>query len=116
MTGPNADVISDVISGSAAERPGSPAGTDRGRRRWRWPLAAGALLLATGVLAALLLPRGSRAALDPSSAAPEGSRAVAQILARQGVVVSRVTRGTELTGRAGPGTTVLVTGLELLAQ
>jgi Domain of unknown function (DUF4350) len=115
MTGPKTGPMTDVITESSAARPSAAAGTDRGRRRWRWPLAAGALLLATGVLAALLLPRGSQAALDPSSAAPEGSRAVAQILARQGVVVSRVTRGAELAGKAAPGTTVLVTGLELLA-
>lgn len=83
-------------------------------RRFRWPLLAGGFLVLVAALAVLVSPTGNRADLDPDSAAPGGSRAVARILTEQGVAVARVTRGAQLADRVAPGTTLLVARSELL--
>jgi hypothetical protein len=88
------------------------------RRRWhawRWPVTVATVLVLAAILATVLIPGSNGRDLDPDSAAPGGSRAVAQILGRQGVVVSRATRGAELTSRTVPGSTLLVVDSELLS-
>ncbi|GEA88632.1 DUF4350 domain-containing protein [Cellulomonas cellasea] len=83
-------------------------------RRWRFPLAVLSLLVLVGLLAALPEPRTSTVALAPDNAAPEGARAVAQVLGDQGVEVTYVRRTSEAVAAADAGTTLLVTGDALL--
>ncbi|WP_121256680.1 DUF4350 domain-containing protein [Nocardioides ferulae] len=91
---------------SATARPGP----DRWRR-WRAPLLIGSAVAAAITLVVLSAggPRTSEP-LDPDNPGPDGARAVARVLADQGVEV-HVVRGEEelRETRPGPGTTVLVT-------
>jgi hypothetical protein len=101
---------------SGSQSPGEPArdtsaAGDRARarwRRWRWPLLVGGCVLVVAVLGALLVPRTATGDLDPDSATPDGARAVARILQRQGVQVSRVTRSQEIADAAGTPSTLVV--------
>lgn len=77
-------------------------------RRWRWPLVLGAALLVTALLAALAIPRAGLGRLDPDSAAPDGARALAQVLERQGVAVEPVRRTDDAVAAAQAGATLLV--------
>lgn len=93
--------------------------TARSRAATRWrrarpALLVLALLLVVAVGGVLALPRGAGGTLDPRSAAPGGSRAVAQILARQGVDVERVTTVEDATSAAGAGSTLLVVDSDVL--
>lgn len=72
-----------------------------------------ALLALTSVLPE---PRTSAEPLAPDSTTPQGSRAVAQILGRQGVHVTHVDRLAEAVELAGAGTTLLVTDHTLLYE
>lgn len=89
-------------------------GTDaRGRagRRWRRlrpVLVVLGVLLAGGLLAALPSPRTSVTPLAPDNAARNGSRAVAQILERQGVTVTYVRTVADAEREAARGGTLLV--------
>ncbi len=86
--------------------------------RWRWPIGVGALLL-VGALAGLLLLRptsGER--LSPNNPAPDGGRAVAQVLDDQGVDVRVRDRFDAVRSDLGSGggpVTVLVARPDLLA-
>jgi hypothetical protein len=85
---------------TAAVQPAGPVRAAARRsidwRRWRWPGAVAVGVLLVAVLAALVLPRSTgNTRLDPGSASPDGSRAVAQILRDQGVQVRRVTRSAD---------------------
>jgi len=94
-----------------ADAGGPPARPDVARARWRrarWPLAVSALVLLAAVIGALLIPRTTGEALDPDSATPEGTRAVAQILRREGVRVERVVRTDDAVRAAVPGSTLVV--------
>ncbi len=90
---------------------GATTGTvaDRGVR-WRAaraPIVIGLVVVLAAVLTALLAAPANRGWLDPASADPNGSRAVAELLRDQGVTVE--VAGTAAEVRAvGPGTTVLV--------
>ena len=83
-------------------------------RRGRWPLLVAGVVLLVALLLALLVPRTSQGDLDPHSATQDGSRAVAQILGRQGVQLSLVTHSGDLAARADAGTTLVVVHPELL--
>ena len=89
----------------------------RARRRWRrvrWTLLVlAALALVVGVLA-VTRPTTSDTPYAPDSTAPAGSRALAQVLGRQGVEVRHVTTVGEAVRAAGPGTMLLVTPSPLL--
>ncbi|GHA09564.1 hypothetical protein GCM10010329_35120 [Streptomyces spiroverticillatus] len=75
----------------------------------------GVVLLSGIVLAAL--QSGSRHdALDPRSASPAGTRAVAELLKERGVSTRVVTSLTEATSTTGPDTTLLVTSPNLLTS
>ncbi|MER7759234.1 DUF4350 domain-containing protein [Streptomyces sp. NPDC097619] len=76
-------------------------------------LAAVVLVLA-GLLLALFRTGTRHGTLDPRSADPQGSRAVAELLARAGVRTRVVTTTAEAAAAAGPGTTLLVTVPDLL--
>lgn len=97
-----------------------PAGTTavprrlRQRGRVRNGLAVLAVLL-TGAVVMAVMSSGSRHGhLDPRSADPSGSRAVAELLKERGVTTRVVTTAREAAAAAGPGTTLLVTSPDLL--
>lgn len=97
---------------------GTTAG-GRARRRWRtarWPLAVLVLLVLTGLGAAALRPQTSTTPYSPDSTGPDGARAVAQVLAAQGVEVELVRTTGEAVARADEGTTLLVIGTYLLTD
>lgn len=83
-------------------------------RRWRWPLLVAGIVVSTALLLALLVPQTTRGNLDPDSTTPQGSRAVAQILGRQGVDISRVTSSGDAADRATADTTLIVVHPHLL--
>ncbi|MBB2902157.1 hypothetical protein FHR75_002988 [Kineococcus radiotolerans] len=99
--------------------PAADAGAAAGWRRWRGLVALGVGVVAVLLLLALLGPRTSEEALAPDSVAPDGARAVARVLAEQGVEVTEArsfagaTRALE--GARARGATVLVTQPDLLS-
>ncbi|HET9655696.1 MAG TPA: DUF4350 domain-containing protein [Kineosporiaceae bacterium] len=110
-----ADTGADGGPGGVAVDHSTTRGRARERwRRWRWPLAAAVVVLLAGLALALSTPGSNGGDLDPGSATPKGSRAVAQILQRQGVSLTRITRSTSLPAPDQGGTTVVVVHPELL--
>lgn len=96
---------------ATGEAGASPAGPHR--RRMPWRAVAGAVAILAALLVGAILTGGSGGGgLDPQSAGPTGSRAVAAVLGRQGVDVTRTTSTAETTAavrRAGAeDTTVLL--------
>ncbi|MCZ4118757.1 DUF4350 domain-containing protein [Streptomyces sp. H39-S7] len=84
--------------------------------RSRALLAAALAVLIFGIGYAALRSGQSHGALDPGSADPAGSRAVAQLLAAQGVTTTVVTTTDEATAALGSDTTLLVTVPDLLTS
>jgi hypothetical protein len=82
--------------------------------RCRGPLLALALLLVAGIVMAALSSGERHGRLDPRSADPVGSRAVAELLKSEGVSLDVVTTLDGATSAAGTGTTLLVTDPDLL--
>ena len=81
------------LGGPVRPGPGGPAlQPPRGLlRRWRAPLTVLALVLLGGIVIALLTPsRPTTGYLDPGNPGPQGTRALAAILAQRGQPVSRV--------------------------
>ncbi|WP_333742011.1 DUF4350 domain-containing protein, partial [Streptomyces sp. IBSBF 2806] len=74
------------------------------------------LLLAGAVTLAVLQSEARHGALDPRSADPSGSRAVAELLADHGVSTRVVTSLAEARTAARPDTTLLVAAPDLLTQ
>ncbi|MGW2915392.1 DUF4350 domain-containing protein [Streptomyces asoensis] len=74
------------------------------------------LLLAGAVILAVLQSDARHGALDPRSADPYGSRALAELLADRGVSTRVVTTLGEARAAAGPGTTLLVATPDLLTE
>ncbi|MEV7995666.1 DUF4350 domain-containing protein [Streptomyces sp. NPDC086077] len=72
------------------------------------------LLLAGAVVIALVRSDANRGSLDPRSTAPEGSRAVAELLADRGVSTRLVTTLEAARSAAAPDTTLLVAVPDLL--
>jgi Domain of unknown function (DUF4350) len=94
---------------------GASGGNRRARlRRWIWPLAIAGVVVLTALISALLVPTTDRGALDPRSAAPTGSRAVAQVLRAHGVPVDLEERSADAVQGAGTGDTIVVVAPELL--
>ncbi|WP_407317001.1 DUF4350 domain-containing protein [Isoptericola halotolerans] len=84
----------------------------RSRRRWRavrWVVWGMAALLLAALVLAVMRPPGSVIPYDPENSRPDGSRALAQVLGRQGVQVEHVARVADAVDAAGAGTTLLVT-------
>ncbi len=106
---PPDDASPDVAAPDLAAPDGAPEGTP-GRRARAVVLAgavAGVVVLAA-LVGALATPPTTRGDLEPTSAAPQGARAVAQILERQRVDVVTLRRSTEVAAAASSATTVLV--------
>ncbi|WP_409471761.1 DUF4350 domain-containing protein [Streptomyces sp. HC307] len=74
------------------------------------------LLLAAAVAIALIRSDTHRGSLDPRSADPQGSRAVAELLAERGVSTRVVTTLDAARAAAAPDTTLLVAVPDLLAD
>lgn len=96
-----------------ADPESSPA---TGWRRWRGPAAASAAVLAAAVLGLALVGPSSGGYLDPASVAPDGARAVAQVLRTHGVEVLVRTRFADVAAdlAQGGGSTVVVARTDLL--
>ncbi|MEU5089801.1 DUF4350 domain-containing protein [Streptomyces sp. NPDC021356] len=93
--------------------------TPTARRTWtraRGVLLALVLLLAAAVTIAALRSGDQHGRLDPRSADPYGSRAVAALLADHRVTTRVVTSLDEARTAAGPDTTLLVTAPDLLTH
>ncbi|MGW6416355.1 DUF4350 domain-containing protein [Streptomyces sp. NPDC055055] len=89
------------------------------RRVWtrvRGTLLVLALVLAGGLALATMRSGDTHGALDPDSADPTGSRAVARLLAAHGVTVTRATTLDEVRSRTDAGATLLVTTPDLLTE
>ncbi|MFD7749987.1 DUF4350 domain-containing protein [Streptomyces sp. NPDC059698] len=84
--------------------------------RARGILAAVLILVVAGVTFAAVRSGTSHGQLDPRSADPRGSRAVAELLRARGVSVTVATTLREATDASGPGTTLLVAGPNLLTR
>ncbi|AEN10372.1 uncharacterized protein DUF4350 [Streptomyces sp. DvalAA-21] len=103
--------------------PGSPLSTTSVSRtpgqvwrRTRGLLLAALLLVAAGITYAAVGSGGEHGRLDPRSPDPYGSRAVAELLKDRGVTVDVVTTLGEATDAAGPDTTLLVAGPNVLTD
>ncbi|MFD9291288.1 DUF4350 domain-containing protein [Streptomyces sp. NPDC060030] len=83
-------------------------------QRVRGLLLAVLILVVAGVALAAVRTGGQHGRLDPRSADPYGSRAVAELLKDRGVSVDVVTTLDEATAAADPDTTLLVTGPNML--
>ncbi|MFE4265329.1 DUF4350 domain-containing protein [Streptomyces sp. NPDC056883] len=110
-----------AVPGTAATTPRATAGGTRTRPRDLWTRSRGFLLalavLLTAGLALAALNSGARHGyLDPRSADPSGSRAVAELLKERGVTTRVVTTAAEAADAAGPDTTLLVTDPDRLGD
>jgi hypothetical protein len=94
----------------------SPGGGPRGWwRRNRVLVAIGAIVLLGLVVTALGTPDEAGEPLGPGNAAPDGARALAQVLGDQGVTVVEESSLEAALDGAGPGTTLLVLDSGVLA-
>ncbi|MFD0414797.1 DUF4350 domain-containing protein [Streptomyces sp. NPDC127108] len=84
--------------------------------RTRGIVLAAVVLLATAVAIAAVRSGTEHGNLDPRSADPYGSRAVAELLADRGVSTRVVTTTAEARAAAGPDTTLLVANPDLLTD
>lgn len=117
-SGRSTSTVTTTTAGPVVQGDGTTAG-GRARRRWaraRWPVAVLVLLVLTGLGAAVLRPQTSTTPYSPDSTGPDGARAVAQVLAAQGVEVELVRTSGEAVARADEGTTLLVIGSYLLTD
>jgi hypothetical protein len=78
-----------VQAARQADPGGAPAGLPGRWRRLRFPVLVGLAVVTAATLAALAVGGSSTGDLDPVSGSRSGSRAVAEILRRQGVAVTR---------------------------
>ncbi|MEV4880905.1 DUF4350 domain-containing protein [Streptomyces cyaneofuscatus] len=83
-------------------------------KRARGLLIALLILVIAGVTFAAVRSGTNHGNLDPRSADPKGSRAAAELLKARGISVTVATTLDEATTAAGPDTTLLVTGPNLL--
>jgi hypothetical protein len=86
-------------------------------RRWsraRWVVGVALVVFLSALAVALTTGRGGGGDLDPGATGPQGGRAVAEILRREGVEVLRVTRSTDVARLADGGSTILVVNPQVL--
>ncbi|MCL6290206.1 DUF4350 domain-containing protein [Streptomyces sp. 43Y-GA-1] len=84
--------------------------------RARAILAVVLILVVAGIAFAAVRSGTNYGQLDPRSADPKGSRAVAELLEARGISVTVVTTLDEASAATGPDTTLLVTGPNLLTR
>ncbi|MFJ3329453.1 DUF4350 domain-containing protein [Streptomyces griseus] len=84
--------------------------------RARAILAVVLILVVAGITFAAVRSGTNYGQLDPRSADPKGSRAVAELLEARGISVTVVTTLDEASAATGPDTTLLVTGPNLLTR
>ena len=84
--------------------------------RARGVILALVLLLVGAIAIAAIRSDTHQGSLDPRSAAPYGSRAVAELLADQGITTRVITTLAEARAAAGPDTTLLVAVPDLLTE
>ncbi|APS21236.1 hypothetical protein TK78_21630 [Streptomyces sp. Tue 6075] len=84
--------------------------------RARGILAAVLILVVAGITFAAVRSGTNHGQLDPRSADPKGSRAVAELLKARSISVTVATTLDEATAAAGPDTTLLVAGPNLLTR
>ncbi|MEU7329186.1 DUF4350 domain-containing protein [Streptomyces parvus] len=84
--------------------------------RARGILAVVLILVVAGITFAAVRSGTNHGQLDPRSADPKGSRAVAELLKARGISVTVATTLDEATTAAGPDTTLLVAGPNLLTR
>ncbi|MEV0124178.1 DUF4350 domain-containing protein [Streptomyces sp. NPDC050703] len=116
---PSPEPPPDAPSATAGPPHGETSLAPTPRRLWtrsRGIVLALVLLLAAGVAIAVVRSGGQHGRLDPRSAEPHGSRAVAEILGRNGVSTRVVTTTEEARSAAGPETTLLVANPDLLTE
>ncbi|MGO4460925.1 DUF4350 domain-containing protein [Streptomyces sp. M-16] len=118
-TGPTTGTDAGPTTGGTT---GTPGATSTALTRTQlWTRARGFLLAAGILLTAAVALAGLQAGdhhgrLDPRSADPDGSRALAQLLKERGVTTRVVTNAAEAAAAAGPGTTLLVADPDLLGE
>lgn len=116
---PRAPAADAVTAAATGPRTTAAAAVTTPRTLWRrsrgFLICLGILIVAAVTLAAL--SSGSRhGRLDPRSADPDGSRAVAELLRARGVTTRVVTTAREAAAAAGPATTLLVTDPDRLGE
>jgi hypothetical protein len=87
------------------------------RRVWlaaRGPVLVGAMIVAAAIVITLLNGSGRNGALEPDSATPSGSRALARLLQGYGVRISRVDSARQAEDALAGGGTLLVTQPDLV--
>ncbi|GLV91487.1 hypothetical protein Slala04_29410 [Streptomyces lavendulae subsp. lavendulae] len=108
-----AGTATEAPSTGSGRAPGTGSGTGSAagsRRRTIRRTAAVLAVLAAGAVVLAALNSGTRHGhLDPRSADPTGSRAVAELLKERGVTTRVVTTAREAADATGPRTTLLVT-------
>ncbi|WP_371643710.1 DUF4350 domain-containing protein [Streptomyces sp. NBC_00597] len=129
--GTAATAAAPTPAGAPAPLPGGSGGPAPGRatrgatgrggvlvvwRRYRGGLICLGILLVAAITLAALGSGSRHGRLDPRSADPDGSRAVAELLQAHGVTTRVVTTAREAAAAAGPGTTVLVTDPDRLGD
>ena len=92
-----------------------PVATGR-YRRWRGPVAAAVAVLVSAIVGLVLIRPSSGGYLDPANVAPDGARALTQVLRTHGVDVSVRTRFDDVAAdlAGGTGSTVVVARTDLL--
>ncbi|MFD5701845.1 DUF4350 domain-containing protein [Streptomyces lasiicapitis] len=103
------------------QTPGAPSTSTAPTPRQLWTRSRGivlavVILLAAAVAIAAVRSSAQHGRLDPRSADPYGSRAVAELLADRGVSTRVVTTTEEARSAAGPDTTLLVANPDLLTD
>ena len=83
-------------------------------QRWRFPVLIVLGLLLTALILGLISSQDRRGYLDPRAVDLVGARALAQLLAGQGVQVTEVSRTDDAVAAAGPESTILIIVPDLL--
>jgi hypothetical protein len=107
-------------AGSAGQDPGPDRRTvaRAGLRRWAWPIAIVVTLALAVLVTVVANGRGNSEPLDPAGVAPDGSKALAQVLRTHGVDVETARSPAQLTSELGahPQAVLLVSRTDLLSS
>ncbi|MFB7243420.1 DUF4350 domain-containing protein [Streptomyces populi] len=112
--------MTEAAPAPTSSSPPAPTSSSPTARQWwtrtRGVVLALVLLLVAAVAIAAVRSEARHGRLDPRSADPSGSRALAQLLADRGVPTRVVTTLDEARSAAGPDTTLLVAAPDLLTE